>query len=585
MRISPNSRSVAHRKGLIAIACASVAAMALPTAAHANSSAEYFRARADSTNVPRILTDPDRQYYRALFAAIDREEWSTVDRMLAERTAGPLQQVARAEYYLHANSPRIEGEEIREWLSAGYSLPQARQMDRLGQRRGMDSDIYLPPEQSFVPQGYISKRILPRGVNDGTIPRSVGNAILDRIKNDDPDGARVLLDGIDAGLSSEARAEWRQRVAWSYYIENNDAAALAMARTVAQGSGAWVAEGDWVAGLASWRMGDCEGAANGFERAARNAQNVELTAAGYYWANRSYIRCRQPEKAAELLRGAARLEDTLYGMLAREQLGQMGATGRTPDFTMDDWQALRGLENIRTAVALSEIGREGLADDVLRHQAKIGAAGEYAALSRLARELGLPSTQLWMSQNAPQGARSEPALRFPAPRWTPVNGWKVDPALAYAHTLQESNFRAAVVSPAGARGLMQIMPAAAKDHAYKIGVAGNARDLSDPQVNLAFGQEHLNMLRDSGATQGKLPKIMAAYNAGLRPVERWNSEVRDQDDALTFMESIPYWETRGYVAIVLRNYWMYERQAGGASESRKSLAEGQWPAFPALTGR
>ena len=152
------------------------------------------------------------------------------------------------------------------------------------------------------------------------------------------------------------------------------------------------------------------------------------------------------------------------------------------------------------------------------------------------------------------------------------------------YRLQESNFRASVVSPAGARGLMQIMPAAATDHARKIGVSGNARDLSQPEVNLAFGQEHLGMLRDSGATDGLLPKIMAAYNAGLSPVTRWNSEVRDQGDALLYMESIPYWETRGYVAIVMRNYWMYERQAGGNSPSREALAQGMWPTFPELSG-
>jgi hypothetical protein len=73
---------------------------------------------------------------------------------------------------------------------------------------------------------------------------------------------------------------------------------------------------------------------------------------------------------------------------------------------------------------------------------------------------------------------------------------------------------------------------------------------------------------------------MAAYNAGLSPVTRWNTEVQDQGDPLLYMESIPYWETRGYVATVMRNYWMYERQADARSASRISLAENAWPAFP-----
>ncbi|MFZ1743424.1 MAG: lytic transglycosylase domain-containing protein, partial [Pontixanthobacter sp.] len=369
----------------------------------------------------------------------------------------------------------------------------------------------------------------------------------------------------------------------SYYIENNDPAAFALAQTVNSGSGAWVAEGNWVAGLSAWRMNDCGSAAVFFEQAAIGSTNLELTAAARYWASRAYVRCRAPERVTEQLRGAAQLDETLYGMLAREQLGEaLPESHSSADFNLQDWQKLRDVDNVRTAVALAEIGEGNLADEVLRHQARIGDPAQYNELSRLARELGVPSTQLWMAHNAPRGATSEPALRYPAPRWTPVTGWKVDPALAYAHTLQESNFRPTVVSPAGARGLMQIMPAAARDHSGKLGVRGDARDLSKPEINLAFGQEHLNMLRDSYATEGKLPKIMAAYNAGLSPVGRWNSEINDQGDALLYMESIPYWETRGYVAIVMRNYWMYERQAGGASPSRSALAQNDWPGFPEM---
>ena len=129
---------------------------------------------------------------------------------------------------------------------------------------------------------------------------------------------------------------------------------------------------------------------------------------------------------------------------------------------------------------------------------------------------------------------------------------------------------------------MQIMPAAARDHAAAIGVAGNAADLNKPEINLAFGQRHLEMLKNSPGTQGLLPKVMAAYNAGLMPITRWNSEIRDQGDPLLWMESVPFWETRGYVNIVMKNYWMYERQAGGPSESRLALVQGMWPTFPGL---
>nr|WP_229658458.1 lytic transglycosylase domain-containing protein [Tsuneonella deserti] len=551
-----------------------------------SSAAEYFRARATSSNVPELLSKSDREWYKSLFAAIDTQDWARVDAMFAEKPEGPLHQIARAEYFLHPASPKIELPAIESWLAQGTSLPQATQIAALGLKRGLASMPILPAEQQLVPQGYAPRRVLPGSVNDGTMPATVKDAILERIKADDPQGARVLLDGVDASLSGEARAEWRQRVAWSYYIENQDAAALAMANTVRDGgSGAWVGEGDWAAGLAAWRLGDCAQAAEGFSRAARSAQNLELIAGAYYWSSRALVRCRQPEKAAEQLRGAARLDETLYGMLAREALGQeLPAGHRSADFDLADWQRLRDAPNVRTAVALAEIGRDGLADEVLRHEAKIGPANEYDALSRLARDLGLPSTQLWMAANAPKGAHAEPTLRYPAPRWQPATGWKVDPALAFAHTLQESRFQVNAVSPAQAKGLMQITPITVRQHAPRLNMSASYVNLADPATNLAFGQENLEMLRDSAATGGLLPKIMAAYNAGLSPVTRWNSEVRDQGDPLLYMESIPYWETRGYVAIVMRNYWMYERQAGGASDSRKALAQGMWPTFPELAG-
>ncbi|MGX7952682.1 transglycosylase SLT domain-containing protein [Tsuneonella sp. HG249] len=575
------------RKTKLGLALAGALACTVSTPAFANSSAaEYFRARAGKTNVPELLSKAERDWYRSLFAALDAKDWARIDAMFAERPAGPLHQIARAEYFLDSASPKVELPAIEAWLAQGTELPQASQIANLGLKRGMTSLPGLPGQQQLVAQPGITRRVLPRAVEDGTMPAEVKSAILEAIKADNPDAARILLDGVDAGLSSDARAEWRQRVAWSYYIENQDAAALALANTVRNGgSGAWIAEGDWTAGLAAWRLNDCTGAADAFQRVAISAYNPELNAAGYYWASRANVRCRHPEKAAEQLRGAARLDETLYGMLAREALGQeFPGRSRAPDFDLADWQRLRDQQNVRTAVALAEIGREALADEVLRHEARIGPAGEYDALSRLARELGLPSTQLWMAANAPRGAKAEPALRFPAPRWQPSDGWKVDPALAFAHALQESRFQTHAVSPAQAKGLMQITPITVREHAPRLNMSASYVNLEDPATNLSFGQRNLEMLRDSQATGGLLPKIMAAYNAGLTPISRWNAEIRDHGDPLLYMESIPYWETRGYVAIVMRNYWMYERQAGGASESRRALAQGMWPTFPELAG-
>jgi soluble lytic murein transglycosylase len=531
--------------------------------------------------VAPVLSAEERIFYRQLFTMIDAEQWGEVESLLAARPDGILTQFARAEYYTHANSPKVSAEQIVEWFTAGTDLPQAEQLVRMGAKRGVEHLPSLPPAQGFARQPSAPKRILPRPVNDGTMPATAATAILEAIKADNPIEAQRLLTEADPMLSGDARAEWRQRVAWSHYIENNDTAALELARTAAEGTGEWVAEGAWVEGLAAWRLGHFPLAGEAFARVAARASNLELIAAGHYWAHRALVRSREQGQAQQHLRAAAQMHETLYGMLAADQLGiDLPAYAPARPFGRQDWDRLARRANVRVAVALTEIGRPALADEVLRHEARIGPSGQYDALSRLARELDLPSTQLWMAHNAPYGTRSDPSLRFPVPRWQPVGGWQVDPALAFAHALQESNFRANAVSPANARGLMQIMPATARDHSGRLSLGASYEDLNDPQVNLAYGQRHLEMLRDSPATGGALPKIMAAYNAGLTPVGRWNYEINDQDDPLLWMESIPYWETRGYVAIVMRNYWMYERAAGVSSPSRRALTQGRWPEFP-----
>ncbi len=565
------------------LAAAALAASALASAAPVmgqGDSVDYFT-RSHAAALPQLLSADERGYYASLFAAIEARNWDRVEVMLAGRSEGPLHGAALAAYYLHPESPRIELPRIDAWLARYAQLPQAEAMVRLGQTRGLENPPRLPGARDLVRQPGSSKRIRPGTINDGTMPASVRAAILEHITNDDPDGARLLLDGVDATLSPQARAEWRYRVAWSYYIENQDAQAWALADTVRDnGSGPWVAEGDWAAGLAAWRLGDCDKAAEAFQRSAAVSTNPNLTAAAHYWASRALIRCRFPEKSDEQLRGAARFPETLYGMLAYEQLGrELPETHAQPDLTEADWRRLRDEDAVQQAVMLAEIGRRDEAADDLVWLVRTGDPDDYPALSRLARALGLTGAQTFMAYNAPRGEGAHPSLRYPVTFRTPVGGWRVDPALAFAHALQESNFRERVVSPAGAIGLMQIMPITQREYAASINMSSNA-DLKDPAVNLAFGQRTLESLSTAGYTQGRLPKIMAAYNAGPSPVARWESEIRDAGDPLLYMESIPYWETRGYVAVVMRNYWMYLRQADAPAPSRIDLAENDWPQFP-----
>lgn len=562
----------------LTLALASLALPAAPAMA-SDASVTYFT-RGHAGALPTLLSPADRAWYAQFYAALDAKAWDRVETLLTERGDGPLHGLARAAYYLDPASPRIDLPRLSEWLTRYPELPQAGDILRIAKSRGLDSTPALPAAQSLRSQPGLTRRHRPRSVDDGTMPADVAKAIGERISADDPDGARVLLDGVDAALSPPARAEWRQKVAWSYYIENRDADAYALAQRVAEGSGPWVPEGAWVVGMAAWRIGNCEEAANGFRRAAQGS-DPELTAASAYWLSRALVRCRRPGEAAAALRQAARYDETLYGMLAIEALGaQMPKDHARPDLTGDDWTRLSRIDNARRAVMLAELGRAGEADALLRHQARLCDPKDFPALARLSRALGLSGAQRFMAYNAPRGAQADPSLRWPVASHAPRGGWKVDPALAFAHALEESSFRTDAVSAANAIGLMQVRPIAAREHAGAVNMDASYLDLKDPATNLALGQQALASIARNPNTQGKLPKVMAAYNAGMTPVARWNGEVRDQGDPLTWMESLPYWETRGYVNIVMRNYWMYLRQAGAPAASRVTLAQNQWPDFP-----
>jgi soluble lytic murein transglycosylase-like protein len=360
-----------------------------------------------------------------------------------------------------------------------------------------------------------------------------------------------------------------------------------MGAEAASGGGDWAVQGRWTAALAAWRQGDWAAAGEGFDAVAARAADADLRATALFWAARAATAGGRPDRVAAKLEAAAQFPESFYGQLARQSLGIRAARRAVEVPVSRDWAALDKRPNLRVAAALVELGETDLADQVVRQQARIGDPREFGALVRVAEALNLPATTVWLAHNCPPGVSAAAAARYPTPHWTPNTGWRVDKALVFAHALQESRFRTQVASPAGAFGVMQIMPAVATDYARERGLGGIGRDqLADPAVNIELGQRQLERLRDmTGVTGGLLPKVVAAYNAGTRPVGEWNALVRDGGDPLLYIESIPYWETRGYVVSVLRNYWMYEAQAGKTtSASRAALAQGLWPRFPGLPG-
>jgi soluble lytic murein transglycosylase len=545
------------------------------SAAHANTS-EGFRAIVSAQPAPTVLDSSERQAFTAIYQAIKAQKWDEAEKLIDKAPQGPMAAMARAEYYLAPNSPKVDAERLQALLQSAPYLPQAEQLAAMAKKRGADALPDRPGIRRFSWLGGAPKRDLPANAASD----SLRSELQVFIKNDDPASAERILESKANDLTTDALTELRYRVAWSYYIENDDQSAKRLAGVARAAGGEWATQASWAYGLASWRLKDYAAAFEAFDSVARLASNDDLKAAGLFWSARAAMAAKQPHQVQPRMQYAAKLPETFYGLLASESLGMEPIAKKAAKISKLDWNALKDQQNALLAVALTEVGQTKLADEALRHQAKIGDARQHANLAQLAGSLNLASTQYWMGHYGPSRDQSNAMARYPMPNWEPTGGWRVTPSLVYAHALQESTFRTDVVSPAGARGLMQVRPGTAQDIARARGNSFVASELDRPSVNLEYGQSYLEKLRDMPSTGGLLPKVIAAYNAGPTPLARWNMEIRDNGDPLLFVESIPYWETRGYVAIILRNYWIYEMRENKASGSLKGLAQYLWPNFP-----
>lgn len=556
------------------------AATLFPLSAVQANTSEGFRAIVSAQPAPTVLDSNEKQAFTAIYQAIKAQNWVEAEKLIDKAPQGPMAAMARAEYYLAPNSPKVDAERLQALLQSAPYLPQAEQLATMAKKRGADALPDRPGIRRFSWLGGAPKRDLPASAASDAL-RSELQVF---IKSDDPASAERLLESKAADLSTDALTELRYRVAWSYYIENDDFSAKRLAGVARAAGGEWATQASWAYGLASWRLKDYAAAFEAFDSVARLAANDDLKAAGLFWSARAAMAAKQPQQVQPRMQHAAKLPETFYGLLASESLGMEPIAKKAAKISKLDWNALKNEKNALLAVALTEVGQTKLADEALRHQAKIGDAAQHANLAQLAGSLNLASTQYWMGHYGPSRDQSNAMARYPMPNWEPTGGWRVTPSLVYAHALQESTFRTDVISPAGARGLMQVRPGTAQDIARARGNSFVASELDRPSVNLEYGQSYMEKLRDMPSTGGLLPKVIAAYNAGPTPLARWNMEIRDNGDPLLFVESIPYWETRGYVSIILRNYWIYEMRENKASGSLKGLAQYLWPNFPDSNG-
>lgn len=509
-----------------------------------------------------------------VFAAIRGGQWASAQAGIAALPASPLAALAKAQLFTAKGSPTVTADQVLALLREAPELPQAEQLQRMAIGRGALQAPPVPRRAALVPIGSTPRRGRTGAVTGDVEADALRKALEPLVKVDDALSAENLLAEKAAVLTPEARAELGQRVAWIYYVRGEDAEAKRVADIARAGAtGLWGVQAEWVSGLASWRLNDCNNAARAFREVGQRAGEPSLSAAGYYWSARAEMLCRRPAAVQPLLKAAARSPETFYGLLARKTLGM---DTRIAPLDLRAASRVQALPNVARAEALVAIGERDLAGELLRHQARIGAPADQPALVAVARKLELAATQHFLGHFGQPGAQVPTAARYPNPTWAPRDGWKIDPALGLAHALQESSFRAEAVSQAGAVGLMQVLPSTRDLISRSRGLpTGN---LKDPAVNLSFGQAWIQWMRGHGATGGQLPKIIASYNAGPLPVGRW--AVNDRGDPLLWIESMPFWETRFYVPAVMRNLWVYQGFANTPTVTLTELAQHRWPSFP-----
>jgi soluble lytic murein transglycosylase-like protein len=495
-----------------------------------------------------------------------------------------------ADRWLRGLGPAPGAADLAHWLGAYADHPDAPQIHALLLRVAGPGGVVppAPPGSGEDADGFLDAAETPARTTrrNPTLER--------RVRDTARDGNAAAALGLIAAarLSDHAyAATLRASVARVMFQQGEDAAALNLARaaiTEAERHRAPYHHAAFVGGLAAWGLGRPADALPLFEAAARSpAATGGFRAAAAFWTARAAVAARRPTLYVPWMLQAAQENRAFYGMVARRILGLPDGfawDGDRPGGATHPAEALGETAAGWRALALLQIGQTARAEAELGTLLPLarGNGALSAAILAAARQHGLASLEARVRAAAEtrDGVPRDIALT-PLPQLVPQDGYRADPALLYALARQESNFRPAAVSGAGARGLMQIMPATAAyvagDPSLR-GRAGRAR-LHDPSFSLELGQRYLHYLTSHGAVGDDLIRLLAAYNNGPGNVARWLPAASHRDDPFLFIEAIPVGETRVFVQRVLGFSWIYASRLGLPSPSLDQLAAGRFPRF------
>ncbi len=476
--------------------------------------------------------------------------------------------VARLDRLVWDNRQR-DAKQMFRYVNKGHqALAQARMALR-SFASGVDAAIARVPGELIETPGLMYERLRWR-----------------RRKGRDEDAQEILFDPpTDLG---RPKLWWRERVIQARRALNLGQVtnAYRLASEHGQIDSSTFAKAEWLAGWVALRfLGEKEAAFSHFTRLYEAVFMPISRARAAYWAGRAAEAMEDTEGAALWFALAAQYPSAFYGQLAAARVGdgnallfareKRGVNGSRPPVVTEH-------EMFAVIRLLDYLGKDRLAGVFSSRLSEISKGpADYALIAKFAHSLGRHDLAIRSAKQATRDGYISNERIFPVievPFSYPNDD--LEHALVLALTRQESLFNKDAVSHAGARGLMQLMPATARMVSQRIRLPYSKYKLTQSAYNVKLGSTYLAEMIDK--YDGSYILALAAYNAGPSNVHRWlrdNGDPRHDPgvDLVDWIELITIPETRNYVQRILEGLQVYRWQLGaevGVASLEEDVARG-----------
>ena len=278
-----------------------------------------------------------------------------------------------------------------------------------------------------------------------------------------------------------------------------------------------------------------------------------------YWLARGYQETGKPIQADEILSELSTKRD-FYGYLAADRLNREYQLSHNPiEVTAEEIARIKSHKEFRVAYEFKMLGRNSDAKHQWWHALRQLNKDDYPAAAKLAQQWQWDEVAIFTIAKVKQWDDVE--LRFPLSYSDKIHKnaeqQNLSPVILYGLIRRESAFNKDAYSPAGARGLMQIMPKTGKQIAKDLNERWSGKNsLYDPVKNLKYGSYYYQKLLNQ--FNGHYALALAAYNAGPHRVKKWLPDETIPADI--WIETIPFRETREYVTSVLVYAMIYQQR-------------------------